>query len=379
MRAKSIKGKSTEEISAALNESMSDGYKPTLAFVFITSVANAIPVCELLDEERIGVFGISSSEKFTEQGLEQDDIVALLLDVHPACFKIVLQDFAASSPYESARLTGTNGMNAFNNPGFIISAADIKMGGEDLIDGLMDTVGTEVTVMGDVAGNPVDFSGIVFTNNASSTSGLLTLIIDQDKIAISGLAVSGWKPAGTLKKITKSEGFWIQTIDDEPAMNVLQKFLGNEIINFNNAPQGLLPVDIGYPLQFQRKSGTPIMRPVLLWNTDDKSIMVGGQIKETESFRFSLPPDFDAIDTVIESTRMMKEKAMPEADALLVFSCVGRLGSFGPMISAEIEGLAATWKKPMIGFFSLGEFGKLEDSQCEFHGTTVSWVALKEK
>lgn len=379
MKAKSIKGKSIEEISAALNESISDGYKPTLAFVFITSVANATPVCELLDEEGIGVFGISSSEKFTEQGLEQDDIVALLLDVHPACFKIVLQDFAASSPYESARQTGTIGLEAFNNPGFIISAADIKMGGEDLIDGLMDTVGTEVTVMGGVAGNAVDFSGIVFTNNASTTSGLLTLIIDQDKIAISGLAVSGWKPAGTLKKITKSEGFWIQTIDDEPAMNVLQKFLGNEIINFNNAPQGLLPVDIGYPLQFQRKSGTPIMRPVLLWNTDDKSIMVGGQIKETENFRFSLPPDFDAIDTVIESTRMMKEKAMPEADALLVFSCVGRLGSFGPMISAEIEGMAATWNKPMIGFFSLGEFGKLEDSQCEFHGTTVSWVALKEK
>ncbi|RYZ63009.1 MAG: hypothetical protein EOO14_00480 [Chitinophagaceae bacterium] len=379
MKAKSIKGQNSDEISDALKESISDGYKPTLAFLFITSVANATPVCELLDEEGIGVFGISTSEKFTEDGMQQDDIVALLLDIDPACFKIVLKDFNEFVPHECARQTGTIGLEAFNNPGFIISAADIKMGGEDLIDGLMETVGAEVTVMGGVAGNPVDFSGIVFTNNASSTSGLLTLIIDQDKIAITGLAVSGWKPAGTLKKITKSEGFWIQTIDDEPAMNVLQKFLGNEIINFNNAPQGLLPVDIGYPLQFQRKSGTPIMRPVLLWNTDDKSIMVGGQIKETENFRFSLPPDFDAIDTVIESTRMMKEKAMPEADALLVFSCVGRLGSFGPMISAEIEGLAATWNRPMIGFFSLGEFGKLEDSQCEFHGTTVSWVALKEK
>ncbi len=70
---------------------------------------------------------------------------------------------------------------------------------------------------------------------------------------------------------------------------------------------------------------------------------------------------------------------MPDADALIVFSCVGRLGSLGPMVSAEIEGLAATWNKPMIGFFSLGEFGKVDDSQCEFHGTTVSWVALKEK
>ncbi|MDQ6609875.1 MAG: FIST C-terminal domain-containing protein [Bacteroidota bacterium] len=379
MKAKSITGKSTEDIQSALAEITKDGFKPTLAFVFITNIANATPVCELMDKEGIAVFGISTSEKFNEQGLEPDDIVALLLDINSAYFKIVLQDFKEYVPYECARQTGTIGMNAFNNPGFIISCADIKLSGEDLIDGLMATAGDGVTVMGGVAGNPADFSGIVFTNNASSTGGLLALIIDQDKIAISGLAVSGWKPAGTMKKITKSDGFWIYTIDDEPAMNVLQKFLGNEVVNFNNAPQGLLPVDIGYPLQFQRKSGTPIMRPVLLWNTDDRSIMVGGQIKETENFRFSLPPDFDAIDTVIQSTRMIKEKNMPDVDALLVFSCVGRLGSFGPMISAEIEGLAATWKKPMIGFFSLGEFGKLEDSQCEFHGTTVSWVALKEK
>ncbi len=92
------------------------------------------------------------------------------------------------------------------------------------------------------------------------------------------------------------------------------------------------------------------------------------------NFVLHYPRIFDVIDTVVE-----KEKYMPDADALIVFSCVGRLGSLGPMVSAEIEGLAATWNKPMIGFFSLGEFGKVDDSQCEFHGTTLSWVALKEK
>jgi class 3 adenylate cyclase len=39
----------------------------------------------------------------------------------------------------------------------------------------------------------------------------------------------------------------------------------------------------------------------------------------------------------------------------------------------------ATWNKPMAGFYSLGEFGKVDDSPPQFHGTTVSWVALKEK
>ena len=379
MKAKSIKGKSAEEIQTALQVSMSDGYKPTLAIVFITNIENAEALQAMMNKEGIAIFGASTSEQFTEGGMESDHIVALLLDINPQYFKIVLRDYSESSVYESAGQTGGVGIDAFNNPGFIISSIDARISGEDLINGLMDTAGEHVTIIGGVAGNPADFSGILFTNNASSVGGMLALVIDQDKIAISGLAVSGWKPVGTEKKITKSDGSWIFTINDEPAMNVIQRFLGNDIITSNKQTGGLIPSDLGYPLQFQRASGSILMKPLLLWNTTDKSIMVGGQVKEGDMFRFSLPPDFDVIDKVVESTRIVKEKGMPDADALIVFSCIGRLGSFGPMISTEIEGLAATWNKPMVGFFSLGEFGKLDESRCEFHGTTVSWVALKEK
>jgi len=377
MKAKSIKGNSPSAIEEALAESKKDGYSPTLAFVFITKIEQADDLRSLFDKYGIAIFGASTSQKFTEHGMEPDDIIVLLLDMSTEYFSIVLKNYEVSSAYEAARQVGEAGIHAFKNPGFIISSADFRMSGDELVSGLMDSAGQQVTVMGGVAGNPADFSGIVFTNDLSSKAGMIALVIDQDKIAINGLAVSGWKPVGTEKKITKCEGSWIYTIDNEPAMNVIQRFLGNAI--FDTKAEGLIPSDLGYPLQFQRANGSVIMKPLLLWNTTEKSIMAGGEVKEGEIFRFSLPPDFDVIDTVIESTRIIKEKDMPQADALIVFSCVGRLGTFGPMISTEIEGLAATWNKPMIGFFSLGEFGKLDDSPCEFHGTTVSWVALKEK
>ena len=379
MKAKTIKGKSPEEILSAFNESKRDNFNPTLAVIILTNIQNAGPLRSLFTENGIAIFGISTSQKFTETGMQEDDIVVLLLDIDPRYFNIVLNDYDLSSAYEAGHKAGIAGKNSFTNPGFIISPLDIQMSGDDLIRGLTDAAGDTVTVMGGVAGNPADFTGILFTNDTFSTGGVLALIIDQDKIAISGLAVSGWKPVGTEKKITKSEGTWIFTIDDEPALNVIQRFLGNEIMDSTKQMQGLIPSDLGYPLQFERASGNIFMKPVLLCNTDNNSIMVGGQVKQGESFRFSLPPDFDVIDKVVESTRIIKEKDMPDADAMLVFSCIGRLGSFGPMISTEIEGLAATWNKPMIGFFSLGEFGKLDEGRCEFHGTTVSWVALKEK
>lgn len=379
MKAKSIKGKTPEEIKKALDECISDEFKPTLAIIILSNVEDTEQLQSIFEAKGMSIFGITAPQKFTEQGIESDDIVAMLMDMKPEYFSIVLNDYRQSSVYEAGRQAGITGKNLFANPGFIISPIDFRMSGDDLIRGLTDAAGQGVTIMGGVAGNPDDFSGILFTNTLSSKGGLLALIIDRDKVLINGLAVSGWKPVGTTKKITKSEGSWVFTIDNEPAMNVIQRFLGDEIIISTNQTSGLLPSDLGYPLQFERASGNVIMKPALFFNTANQSVMMGGEVKEGELFRFSLPPDFDVIDKVVESTRTIKEKDMPVADAMLVFSCVGRLGTFGPMITTEIEGLAATWNKPMLGFFSLGEFGKLGEGSCELHGTTVSWVALKEK
>ena len=378
MQAKSIKGKSTAAIKTALIESIADGFKPTLAFVFLTELEEIDAVTKMLDAAGIAVFGASTSEKFTDQGLEPEGIVALLLDMNPANFKIVLKDFTSTTVYESACEVGAIGKKNFAHPAFIISAADIKITAEDIIKGLLVNAGNNVTVAGGMAGEAVNFTGAVFTNNVKTNSGLLSLILDEDKIDVKGMAVSGWKAVGTEKKITKCEGSWIYTIDNEPAMNLIKKFLGKEIVS-GNTSKGLIPLDINFPIQIQRESGKAMMRPFLLWNTEDQSIMVGGPVKEGSLFRFSLPPDLEVIDSVIESSMALKENELPDADAMLIFSCIGRLSSLGPMSSSELDGLTATWNKPMAGFFSLGEFGKLDDSRPEFHGTTVSWVALKEK
>lgn len=357
---------------------MLEGYKPTLAFVFLTELADIDAVTDIMDAEGISIFGASTSEKFTEQGIEPEGIVVLLLDINPANFKIVLKDFKPASEYESACQLGESGTNTFEHPAFIISTADNQILFEQVIKGIVDKAGAHVTIIGGVSGEPVNFTGTVFTNHTKTNSGVVALILDEDKIDIKGIAISGWKPVGREKRITKSEGSWIYDIDHEPAMKVIIKFLGKEIVTSEQS-EGIVRLDINYPLQIEREEGTAMMRPMLLWNTEDQSVMVGGPVKEGSLFRFSLPPDLEVIDTVIESSRKIKEKELPVADALVVFSCIGRLSSLGPMVSEEIEGLARTWNKPLVGFFSMGEFGKLDDSQPEFHGTTVSWVALKEK
>jgi hypothetical protein len=378
MKAKSIKGKSTEEIKWALEQSMTDGLKPTLAIVFLSAMNEIEGVCSLLDKEEIAIFGATTFAEFTEQETENTGIAVLLLDINPAYFKIVLKENGEGSGYEIGSQIGEAGVNTFANPAFIIASANYKIHGALILQGIVEKTGADVTIVGGKAGELVTLEGKVFTNTQSSDNAVISLIFDQDKMILNGMAVSGWKSAGTEKKITKCTGPWIYTIDDQPAFDVVKKFLGTDIME-DNTKEGVVKLNILYPLQLYREGGSPYMLPILFANTEDNSVMLAEAVPEGTSFRFSMPPDFDVIDMVIKSSQELKEKEMPEADALVIFSCIGRLGSLGPMASEEVGGLAGLWNSPMVGFYSLGEFGKVANGKPEFHGTTVSWVALKEK
>lgn len=378
MIAKSIKGKTTEEIKQALEKSLTGGFKPTLALVFLSAMNEIDAICSLLDKAGITIFGATTFAEFTEKETENTGIAVLLLDINPAYFKIVLKENEEDSGYEIGYHIGETGTKTFANPAFIISTANYKIPGALVIQGMVEKAGADITIVGGKAGEMINLEGKVFTNTQSSGNAIVALILDQDKIDLKGMAASGWKPAGTEKKITRCIGPWIYTIDDQPAFDIVKKFLGTDILEDKNK-KGIVKLNIIYPLQLYREGGSPYMLPILFANTEDNSVMLAEEVPEGSIFRFSMPPDFDVIDMVIKGSLELKEKEIPKADALVIFSCIGRLGSLGPMASAEVEGLAGIWNSPMIGYYSLGEFGRVANGKPEFHGTTVSWVALKEK
>ena len=94
--------------------------------------------------------------------------------------------------------------------------------------------------------------------------------------------------------------------------------------------------------------------------------------------RFSLPPDWDVMEKVVDGVKKLKESEMPEADAVVIFSCAGRILSFGPMMNAEIEGIKEVWGVPLAGMFSNAELGRMAGGNLEMHNLTTCCVALKE-
>jgi len=387
MKVKSIKGKSTEDIRSALEQSMVDGFKPTLAIVFLSVKQDREAVSRLIDEKDIQIFGATTAGEFIDGDIEEGSIVMMLLDIDPAYFKLEFLEINGQDATGDAKKLGVIGKETFKNPALIIATGGVFIDGDQIMEGIAQGFEKpasleerEVTVFGGMAGDDlIAEKPIVFTNGKSKDNALIALIIDEDKIDVRGIASCGWEAIGTTKTVTKSEGNIVYTIDDKPALDMLMKYLGVEVKQDDNKGVVAFLNSWYYPLQLERENGDTVIRATRFANSENRSLICTGSVPDGSKIKFSLPPDFDAIETVVSECVSIKDDAQQQADALIMFSCVSRHLSFGALMKEEIDQVQNVWNAPMAGFFTYGEYGKSKIGNNEFHNNACCVVALKEK
>ncbi len=364
---------------------MDDGFRPTLAIVFISVRQDRNAVCEMLTRQGIDVFGATSAGEFTNGHESSGEIALILLDINKADYHILLESFKEKSEEDAAASLSRRALEKFSQPAFILCSsffsADGKVvNGEVLVRSIETVVGPQVNLFGGMAGDDLSFSGTwVFTNDQASDYGMIALVLNEDKIDLHGMAISGWKPLGVFMTVTKSDKNLIYTIDDKPALEMYLRYLGEERAGSDEQFDFFKTVGGHYPFQIEREGRQALMCTPIGYDKEKEALICEADVPQGSRFRFSTPPDFDIIETVIEKAGELKSSTSAEAEALLIFSCAGRLSALGPLATQENDGLAAVWNVPMAGFFTYGEFGRAINGKHEFHSTTCSWVALKEK
>jgi hypothetical protein len=379
MQAKSIKGKTPEELEAAFQQSIDNNFQPTLAIVFASVSQDRNSICAMLSEHNISVFGATTNGEFIDEDFGKESTAIMLLDINREYFKVLFEEYPDKNYREMAANLARKAKETFSNPAFLISGSNMETDAEQLLYGFEDAIGTDVNVFGGMAGDDYRFEEqFVFTNDITSNRGMVVLVLNEDKIKINGRATCGWKAVGTEKTVTKSEGNHVFTVDNTPVLDLTAKYGGIEAVSPENKDI-MMEIGTNFPLQLQREKGDPVMRPGLLVDWDDHSFYCSGTVPQGSKIRFSLPPDWDVMEKVVTATKEMKEKDMPEADALIVFSCGGRILALGPMMNKEIEGVKDVWDVPMVGMFSNAELGRAKGGNLEMHNLTTCCIALKEK
>lgn len=384
MQAKSIKGKTPEEVQLALLQSKADGFKPTLAIVFISIKQDRKAVCEILNSHGIDIVGATSCGEFIDGYQGEGSIVILLLDLNHDYYTIFFEDFGERDVSAIAKQMTQRALKRFQHPAFILCSTAVStkgeyFGGEILIKSIESIAGSQANVFGGMAGDDGAFTGTyVFTKDQSSDVGMVVLVLDEDKVSLEGMAISGWKPMGTIKTVTSSKDAWLYSIDGEPALEMYLRYLGKKNVSGEGDYKIFEELGFYYPF-LAIDAGDPVIRTPLMINKEKNAIKLDFPIPAGKKLQFSMPPDFDIVETVLDNANEIKQSSQTDAEALLIFSCAGRLGALGPMITSENDGLQEIWKAPMAGFFTYGEYGKGVKGKQQFHSTTCCWVALKEK
>lgn len=387
MISKTIKGNSTETIIKEIDKATSDGFKPTLAIVFISVKQDIEAISKLLNEKGIQIFGATTAGEFIDGDIEEGSIVMMLIDMNPAYFKVEFLETTVQTTIEDTKKLGVIAKNTFNNPALIIATGGIFIDGDQIMEGIIEGFGkstssqdSELTVFGGMAGDDlIAEKPLVFTNGNCTDNALIALIIDKDHIDVRGIASCGWKAIGTTKTVTKSEGNIVYTIDDKPALDMLMKYLGVDVEQEANNGIVAFLNSWYYPLQLERDNGDIVIRATRFANSENRSLICTGSVPQGSKIKFAFPPEFDAIETVVAECESIKDNDQQKADALIMFSCVSRHLSFGALIKEEIEQVQNLWKAPLVGFFTYGEYGRSKIGNNEFHNNACCMVALTEK
>ena len=352
MKSKTIKANSTEAIVKEFHKATFDEFKPTLAIIFLSIEQDHESVCAFFDKKGITIFGATTAGEFIDGNIEEGSIVVMLLDLNREYFKLEFLETSVETTLEEAKKLGVKAKEIYNNPALIIATGGIFIDGDQIIEGIIEGFGKttssvvtersgsadrEITIFGGMAGDDLlAEKPLVFTNGKSKDNGLIALIINEDKIDVRGIASCGWKAIGTAKTVTKSKGNIVYTIDDKPALDTLMKYLGVEVKLDDNQNIVAFLNSWYYPLQLERENGDTVIRATRFANQKDRSLICTGSVPQGSKIKFSLPPDFDSIETVVTECESIKDNIEQQADALIMFSCVSRHLSFGALMKEEI-------------------------------------------
>ena len=375
MRTQSLFVKQVSILENHLLDFLKNGFKPTLGIVFCSPKQNFKEITHLFDSYCIDLLGCTTAGEIADETLAEGGISCMLMDISKDRYNIYFER-NTEGVFEGAHKLRLLADSSFDNPAMIVCSAGVLNDGEQIVAGLKFGAEKEIPIFGGLAGDDsMILNTYIFTRKDISNDGIATIVFDHDKIELKGLATSGWEPLGGFNTVTKAKDNVIYSINNEPALDFFNRFFGDgEEVGVDNPSL----ISTQYPFQVVKDNQNEVLRMPIKGDLADKSLRLVGSIKEGDKFRFSISPSVNVINKTIKEFEVLKNNN-PEADALILFSCIGRYSAFGPFLEDEVKGIYDQWKKPMIGFLTYGEIGNLRNGICEFHNETCSLVIIKER
>ncbi|MDD5723087.1 MAG: FIST C-terminal domain-containing protein, partial [Syntrophales bacterium] len=234
-----------------------------------------------------------------------------------------------------------------------------------------------IAITGGLAGDQGRFKKTyVMANGPGKPKNLALIGLYGENLEAGYGCFAGWAEFGVDRIITKSEGNIVYEIDEQPALALYKKYLGD-------FSEELPASGLRFPLSIRKKEKDHMLIRTLLGIDEEKqSLTFAGDVPEG-SISLLMKGNID--DLINSAGEAAKEAKLPGSNRGLavVISCVGRKLLMDQMTAEELEAVQeqlsdSTW---MTGFYSYGELAPYNKivKHCYLHNQTMTLTTIREK
>lgn len=248
--------------------------------------------------------------------------------------------------------------------------------GSELVKGLSMHMEKNVFVTGGLAGDGADFkSTLVGLNKQPAEGEIVAIGLYGSFIKVKHGSQNGWDIFGLEKRVTKASGNVLIELEDQNALELYKKYLGEEA---KNLPSSALLFPLSVILPGAKK---PVVRTILSINEEEKSMTFAGDIPVGSSVRF-MKTDMDKlIMAAAQAAAVTTLDDLQKPDFSLLISCVGRKLVLNKRTNEEVEAVSKTFdnKTVLAGFYSYGEIASFNEAGCCYlHNQTITITSFYE-
>lgn len=248
--------------------------------------------------------------------------------------------------------------------------------GSELVKGLTSQIDSHVLVTGGLAGDDANFKSTLVGINKQPAEGEIVAIGFYGKnLKVTHGSQGGWDMFGLEKTVTKSSSNVLFELEEQNALDLYKKYLGEESKNLPGSAL-LFPLSVIIP-------GTtkPVVRTILSINEEDKSMTFAGDIPVGSKVRF-MKANFDKLTMAASEAANQTTLNHTEKPAFsLLISCVGRKLILGSRTNEEVLAVNKSFDNKTIlsGFYSYGEISPFnEGGSCQLHNQTMTITSFYE-
>lgn len=323
------------------------------------------------------VVGCSTGGQILDDDVSDDTATAVALDFNTTSVKLSVQkvtDNGTSDEYGKAIGSELAGPDL---AGIFLLSDGLSVNGSELTAGVIDEVGPEISLSGGLAGDGSAFQKTLVGGNAPPAEKVIVGIgFYGPDIKVHTGSNGGWDQFGPRRTITRSEGNVLYELDGRPALDLYERYLGDEAA-------GLPGTALLFPLKIMdpERPDHDIVRTILSVDKDARTMTFAGNMPQGWMAQLMRGRFSELAAGSGDAARQACYGAKQENALALLVSCIGRRLLMGQMIADEIEAAIDEIgpNNAIMGFYSYGEIAPHKVSRiAELHNQTMTITMISE-